>query len=107
MRVVEPVGEYVLEQRSVRFKCATPWPLPGTAVILKTAGGTRTVQNSDGEYVEEEWAYGLLVRVTYIDGEGQWVVANVNGKSRVPGFQSLIAMGGSASSKSMGTAPGG
>ena len=84
--VVVPSGEYVLEQRRVRFRCEAPWPVPGSRIVLEVA----------------HELYGLLVHVDDLGGTG-WIAGTVKGKAHGKQLSRLRAMSGSRSSSGADT----
>lgn len=63
MRHVTPEGEYVIEQRDIRFRCVIPWPIPGERIII----------------VCQPDIYGLIAHVNDLGEEG-WISAKIRGK---------------------------
>ena len=63
MRHIEPIGEYVLEQRRIRFPCAAPWPLPGTSVVVVCKQDVHGLVVSVDDIEENGCLSGTLVGV--------------------------------------------
>lgn len=77
MRHVAPDGEYVIEQRRVRFRVRPPWPVPGDRVML----------------VCQPDVYGLIVRVDDLGGDG-WIRGELLGKAHGPALDRIAGLGG-------------